>query len=1412
MESSRISMAYRSGDRDRAIALAREQEGKVWHAFAERLASRRSETRLQLNVPFVRQHHVTCAPATLAMLSQFWGKPAEHLAIAEEICFGGTLSHRQRQWAERNGWLTREFTVTPESTRALITRGIPFALSTAETTSGHLQAVVGFDDCQQTIRLRDPYLHYARDIDAASFFIRYASCGPRGLALVPVERAELMLGLELPDATLYDALHELNLALEKNDGAAAGECLSRLRTASPEHRITIEAEWFVAAHDQNDIEILRHLERLGARFPEARRWQLIKLQHLRGTDSRDERLAVLEQLCGQRHPEPVFLHLLASELAADARLLPRAKELYRRALWQAGGGAGLFLAMADVFHRENNPGAALELNRYAACLDEISEGAATAYFAMARREQRTEEALRVLRGRVERLGRRTTRPALTLSHALRELAQHSEAARVVEHSLEFCPNDPDALMTLAQWRLNEGNVGEAERGIEQLRPHVPAAVLLRFEARLAEARGELQGAMEKWRSLADVQRSDVTVQENYLRLLDKLEGRGAVLRHLGELCAAMPHAVGLHQLWLRWAALDGAVMAEPVARRIAEISPRDPNARRELGRLLIQLRRLPEAEAELALAEEMDPTHPETPALRGWIRRLEGKRHDAQAFCRQSIHRSIDLGWVMRQLLDCSETILEERRTVEFLRHELIERVIFGDGLLDFVVVARGVLGDSELLTVLREAIEKRPELWQSWSAVIEQLLIMDRLAEAAQTAERAVQRHPSVAWLWRNFARIHRLRSDSRSEMKALERVNELEPGAGAIFDLADALLRENKKSEALELARAAAAGRTDDAALRVVLAHVLWRADEKKTAVERLQEALRMDPDRDTEWQALHYWTRELELPDAPLQLARDLTTRFPGDTSCWLRLAKMLDASAQQDERAAAIGRALAAHPRCVAAHTLRAFDLFNAGRIEEAKAACADPIWAGSPPAELRARAASFNQDPRRARESLEIYQTVLAENSSLFWVWGDLADLHYQLGEKVAAKETLERFARQFPKAGEPHVFLGNFHRREGDNPAACECFEKAVKVAPGDYGAVISLLELQIATNQFGAMKETLELARGHGAEDWVLSAEIAAFAAKRDASRAFKALREFAALSWAGRETVNLAVRAFIRAGWQMEVVNLITEFINKEEAPPAFGAWWTSLKFEQRQPPGIFTINRVARQGTLGQEAAAQYLYTASDVITEAKLHGRRARWWRFRLRIVMMCNSSRLDQKLGGRHAVVQALFDMGHYRGVCRRMARWQHLAEITGGMLTRYAAALRACGRFAQAAPILERAAAHRTNDAGGILFVMRSMDSVLAVDADEVERALQESATVHPAWTPMLQLGQHAIALRASPANYSPRAQEVFAEFSRSVGRMIPRSCRWVRRELFRLIGAFAQSGGGWRARVWGFRKCWLRF
>ena len=99
LATRRSDAAYFDGDFAEAAEFAKQVNHPLYQEMAERLPSVGGSGRVQLPIGFVRQHHMTCAPATLSAISRFWQMHAEHLSLAEAICYDGTPAHSERHWA-----------------------------------------------------------------------------------------------------------------------------------------------------------------------------------------------------------------------------------------------------------------------------------------------------------------------------------------------------------------------------------------------------------------------------------------------------------------------------------------------------------------------------------------------------------------------------------------------------------------------------------------------------------------------------------------------------------------------------------------------------------------------------------------------------------------------------------------------------------------------------------------------------------------------------------------------------------------------------------------------------------------------------------------------------------------------------------------------------------------------------------------------------------------------------------------------------------------------------------------------------------------------------------------------------------------------------------------------------------------
>ena len=266
----------------------------------------------------------------MAALGRYWKMPAEHLALVETICYDGTPAWQQRDWAECNGWLVREFRVTWESALALLTQGIPFAITTVEAT---------WPTCKPSwVLIRHAARYCCRSVTTVLFgksrksvFERYRPFGPRGMVFLPQSESSRLNSISLPDSELVDEYHAVTLALSKHDREKAQTVLVQLESKWPDSAITWEARFDFAAYDTNNEEQIRCLDHLLELFPNNPTRLLRRLSCLRDA-TREERIEFLKKTCANKNADPALFVELARNLMADAPQQASAEWWLHRAL------------------------------------------------------------------------------------------------------------------------------------------------------------------------------------------------------------------------------------------------------------------------------------------------------------------------------------------------------------------------------------------------------------------------------------------------------------------------------------------------------------------------------------------------------------------------------------------------------------------------------------------------------------------------------------------------------------------------------------------------------------------------------------------------------------------------------------------------------------------------------------------------------------------------------------------------------------------------------------------------------------------------------------------------------------------------------------------------------------------------
>lgn len=1228
----RFQACYFRGDFAGAAVHLRGLEDDYARELAQRLEDPACRPqRVELPVGFVRQHWKTCSPATFVALARYWGREVDHLKLAADICYDGTPSWKERQWAEAHGWTVREFRLDWESARQLLDRGIPFAVSTGSTTGGHRQAVIGYDAVRRTLIIRDPYYYYSRDALAEAFLKQQAFLGPESMLILPPEEASRLEGLELPDAALYDLFYQLRCSLGANDRAAAHEAAARLATAAPDHLLALFGRQQMAGYDGNFREALACAERLLEKYPEAGRYRILRLEMLESNSRRDDRLRMLRDICEGADSEPVFWQKYAEELSSDARFLEEAWTWVRKSLLFAPEDPESWKCAANLLWARQDWRKAREYYWIAACMDINNEEMASRYFAACRHLKATPVALKFLQRRFQESGRKSSGPAITLFDKLALVDRDVEAFQVLGRALEMRPEDGSLRLFAVDRCLRYGRKEEAVAHLEAARGRTRPLEWLKKAAYLDEFLGEPEKALERWREVHAIDPLQMPVVASLARLLAETRGLAAAQSFLEEQGRLFPCQCELQRIRIQWLWYDGPQAVEPVVRQILADDPADAWAWRELGFVLVEQERPAEARETAARSLEMEPHAAAGHCLLGEALERLGLVDEAREAFRRAIVLSADYSRTFSRLLQTCRTVDEKRTELAFIAAELERQTLFGDGLLEFRILARTVLEPEALLERLRAALAARPDLWHAWVAVSSQLLFMQRQDEAAAVARQGLERFPLLPSLHLQLGRILRLSSHPAEAIQALEQALQLSPDyEQASMELAT--LHE-ESDDGLERARivlqAGLHANPLSAALHSDLAWNLWLRQCREEALQRLQRALALDPDCDSAWSRLQVWAAELEKPGLAADIARDLVKRRGGEAKIWLRLAGILqDLPGAEAECEAAIARAITLRPRLVEAHVLKVDALAGWERFDEATAACRPEAYGGQIPVELRVlegRLVARQGSKGALEQGVELIRQALSSNPDYHAGWKWLAQMSNELEQKHHALDAAREMVRLAPFDLVSRGYLGFMAEKAGNVELAFQEFRQALEMEPTYRFAAEHLASLLEEQKQPEEAARLLDAMAGRGVfSEGLAAVRIRLALARGQREEAFAGLKEMCRSPLESSEPLKTAVEqvcggsALKRPPSRKEVARFLETVAAEPEASPWVGEELARL-WRQR---GWWFLHFKLRKFVPGSPAGAQALLAAmedylDDLEKFEKLQNRPITLGSFRLR---------------------------------------------------------------------------------------------------------------------------------------------------------------------------------------------------
>jgi tetratricopeptide (TPR) repeat protein len=1176
LAARRADSAYFLGEFAPAAAHARLVKDKFYDQFADRLASRETHPEPQPTEPARSPRPLLkiefppgpAAPTVYELLAKFWSHPLPGAADGGPPA-DGLPDAAERLRAEGAGWATREFTLTAEGAAALVARGVPFILTLVEAGFSQPRLVIGADAVRGSVSVLDGTDRRPVDAPVGSLLERFAPFGPRCLALVPGAEAARLENLPLAEIDARDALYAVQKPLLSHDRSAADAALRVMRDRFTGHALATFGELALARYDAHPLRLLSLYDALLAKHPHESTWVLSKANVLRDLNRVPERLALLEVEGGSIDAEPMLAQTLAQAILPLPHRQEEAARLLRRSVQNRPTAAAGYYLLATQWWENRRFDEATELYRFACALEEREDQFADAYFRAARVTEQVPEALRLFQQRAGRAAVPVPGATRALYHALLDREEPAQAAAALDQAINKLtaavggrkPSEPRApeesalgelLLFRAECHASAGRHEPAAADLTRAEPLVPAAAWHKSSARVARVRPDLASAGAHFLEVVRLEPLSLDAHRTLTALLADTDGRSAARTHLAQVCQRFPYHHPLLKLRAEFLSGDPDGDADRALLDMLAEHPDDAWALRQRALVLADVKRHDEARAALTRSGALEPEHAWYYSVAAQVHKRADRTAEALAALREGLRRNIDQEPLIAELVQLSRGRREKREALEFVAGELHRQPHTGEGLVAYAGIAHHVFqahgepdDHTDLLATLEALLDERPDLWQSWSAVVQQLGALGRLEEAHALARDATERFPLLGKLWLDLAQVCHATGNSEGRLDALREAVAVSPGWSlAARELADALDDADRREEAIAVLERATVRNPLDALAHGFLSERLWDIGRSREALDRAKTAVRLEPGYDWAWHAVQLWAERFETPDEPIELARELSTDRAGDPRVWLRLARMLYHPRYNEEVLTALDRALALEPKNVEAHDLKAERLAEMGRFDAALEAARPPQFASEPaPLILQGREAWVLARRGDYPAAIDSMTALVKLDSSYVWGWHQLADWYNETNKPEHYLDAASELVRLQPHHPTGWTMRGEAKLQTGDRDGGKADLREALRISPNYSPAAAILFDAHLSDDEFRDAQTALSVLQEHAAGPEVAVKQIQLACKMEDAETAARAFAEVCEGPGTLAYPIQAALSELRAAGWEDRAHRVLRE-----------------------------------------------------------------------------------------------------------------------------------------------------------------------------------------------------------------------------------------------------------------------------
>lgn len=1059
------NVALAQGEFIKARELFLENKTRYCEIIAENLDKNNGDKVVKLEVPFVKQKYLTCAPASIAAVLNYFSLNVTQEAIAHEICYDGTPDYLQHQWLDAQNIPFIEFDLDWSLAKQLIDLGLPFTLVTRSGRESHMQVVTGYHERAGILYIMDPSSVGISDMLAELAIEVHKSVGPRCMLMLPGEHIHQVANLTFPNQQNYAHYREFSSAIRGNNLAQAQVQLELMKTEFPGERLTLLADRNLAIESKNEFAIEATTSKLLDLFPEevwlitsrfyslcriGRRSEAVEFLFEKYRESGQHEL--LESLVLDIYEDPKY----AKECHKMARRLHKLALYYAESNWILG----------HLYWHWGEHELARRHYRWSVTLNDRDERYSESFFKSCIWNGTQEQALEFLIKRWKNYSAKSSGPSISLFQAYAAMDREHDGLDILKESLRLRPQDRELLHFALRKFLLFGELDLFTEYLQSATEILSERERLAIEAEYHYIQDNHQKTAQLYESLIQAFPLDREYYDRLFRIL-AAQGEQSVIDSKLD---ALYESYGFLPL-TAWLVIDwhsnSAQKESNLERLIAEV-PGDLTAVERYARLLMNDGRSEQAKKILLASCN---AHSQSASLYSLLAMIALDHNDitnAQEYAWQAIELNQDSDQAFEALNATHWTIEARKLMLQRLNKLVQQNVSTGDLLWNYWHVARAWLSREQLVEFCQYLKQHYAHLWYAYVLMAKQYIDDNEPEKAIKELTLAQQKFPLLPRVHLDLAETYYLLNMPEKAIEAFNQVLVLNPSwSTAARRLADVYEKLGENDKSLEVLEKSCRYNSDDGILYGLRADLLMQQERNTEALALLVQAVTKEPQYSWGWRTLSQLAQELGQEHLALDTARKLVQEQPKNGDVWIAYAN-LQANAQDAENI--LHQGIVQVPSSLALRR-ELIELYIAQKqFEQARAQVEDEYWGDNAPASIRIMSAIIFAEQGRYGEAIEYLAALIDQHPNFYDGWQRLHQwyLNFNMFDKaVAAAKSMVELAPHSANTLSVCAETLFQHGSEEDRGTAATWLEKAFNLDASDNHVALSWLDYLLDVKRY---------------------------------------------------------------------------------------------------------------------------------------------------------------------------------------------------------------------------------------------------------------------------------------------------------------------------------------------------------